>query len=99
MLRALFILFSLILISCSSINKRPIIDYYPVPEIPAISGRSSKRVVFLYKNKEINHNRFMNLMNTKKGLSFQVIKDSSEIEKMGYQPHEISGIILVYKKK
>ncbi|MBT0551174.1 hypothetical protein [Riemerella anatipestifer] len=99
MLRALFILLSFTLISCTSISKKLVIDYYPTPEVLSISEQSSKRVVFLYKNKEISYSRFTNLMNRKKGLSFQVIKDASEIEKIGYKPHEIIGIILVYKLK
>ena len=83
-------------------KNQPIVDLPTNPQfyqsknsLHSASAKQDRETIYLYNEKSISKQEFQEMMEKNTVKTFDVIKDSAEIEKMGYNPKDIKNVILL----
>ncbi len=83
-------------------KNQPIVDLPTNPQfyqsknsLHSASAKQDRETIYLYNEKSISKQEFQEMVEKNTVKTFDVIKDSAEIEKMGYNPKDIKNVILL----
>ena len=83
-------------------KNQPIVDLPTNPQfyqsknsLHSASAKQDRETIYLYNEKSISKQEFQEMVEKNTVKTFDVIKDSAEIEKMGYNPKDIKNVIIL----
>ena len=83
-------------------KNQPIVDLPTNPQfyqsknaLNSASAKQDRETIYLYNEKSISKEKFQEMVEKNTVKTFDVIKDSAEIEKMGYNPKDIKNVIIL----
>lgn len=83
-------------------KNQPIVDLPTNPQfyqsenaLHSASAKQDRETIYVYNEKSISKQEFQEMVEKNTVKTFDVIKDSAEIEKMGYNPKDIKNVIIL----